>query len=143
MAKRWSVTGLLLATGLMSGHALAVVLDLDKPFKPQAAQGLVEVLPRGRREGEADRVRRVARRDREGRGREEGASGEGQASTPATPEPDAIARYQQRYAAAFAPDILQGLRIAVYQQSSVARDLMAEKQRRLLQSHSAPVAAYA
>ncbi len=38
MAKRWSVAGLLLATGLMSGHALAVVLDLDKPFQPQAAQ---------------------------------------------------------------------------------------------------------
>ncbi|MBO9747618.1 MULTISPECIES: hypothetical protein [Xanthomonas] len=38
MAKRWSVAGLLLATGLMSGHALAVVLDLDKPFKPQAEQ---------------------------------------------------------------------------------------------------------
>ncbi len=57
---------------------------------------------------------------------EEGAPGEGQTSTPATPETDAIARYQQRYAAAFAPDILQGLRIAVYQQSSVARDLMAD-----------------
>lgn len=57
---------------------------------------------------------------------EEGASGECQASTHATPEPDAIARYQQRYAAAFAPDILKGLRIAVYQQSSVARDLMAD-----------------
>ncbi|MGU3479888.1 phosphomannomutase [Methylobacterium sp. D48H] len=56
----------------------------------------------------------------------EGASGEGQASSTATPEPDAIARYQQRYAAAFAPDILHGLRIAVYQQSSVARDLMAD-----------------
>ncbi|KAA0121565.1 phosphomannomutase [Methylobacterium sp. P1-11] len=56
----------------------------------------------------------------------EGASGEARASTPATPEPDAIARYQQRYAAAFAPDILQGLRIAVYQQSSVARDLIAD-----------------
>lgn len=38
MAKRWSVAGLLLAAGLMSGHALAVALDLDKPFKPQAAQ---------------------------------------------------------------------------------------------------------
>ena len=56
---------------------------------------------------------------------EEGAP-DGQASTPATPEPDAIARYQQRYAAAFAPDILRGLRIAVYQQSSVSRDLMAD-----------------
>ncbi len=57
---------------------------------------------------------------------EEGASGEGQSATPATPEPDAIARYQQRYATAFAPDILKGLRIAVYQQSSVARDLLSE-----------------
>ncbi|MCJ2064620.1 phosphomannomutase [Methylobacterium sp. J-088] len=43
---------------------------------------------------------------------------------PATPEPDAVERYHQRYGAAFAPDILQGLRVAVYQQSSVARDLL-------------------
>ncbi|SDN72501.1 phosphomannomutase [Methylobacterium phyllostachyos] len=44
----------------------------------------------------------------------------------ATPEPDAVARYRQRYGAAFAPDILQGLRVAVYQQSSVARDLLTD-----------------
>ncbi|MCC8533130.1 hypothetical protein [Xanthomonas phaseoli] len=43
MAKRWSVAGLLLATGLMSGHALAVVLDLDKPFQPQAAQVRIDL----------------------------------------------------------------------------------------------------
>ncbi|WP_267426850.1 phosphomannomutase [Methylobacterium sp. GC_Met_2] len=45
---------------------------------------------------------------------------------PATPEPDAVERYHQRYGAAFAPDILQGLRVAVYQQSSVARDLLTD-----------------
>lgn len=39
MAKRWSVAGLLLATGLMSGHALAVVLDLDEPFQPSGRAG--------------------------------------------------------------------------------------------------------
>lgn len=44
----------------------------------------------------------------------------------ATPEPDAVLRYRQRYGAAFAPDLLQGLRIAVYQQSSVARDLLTD-----------------
>lgn len=54
------------------------------------------------------------------------ASGERPAAASATPEPDAITRYQQRYAAAFAPDILKGLRIAVYQQSSVARDLLSD-----------------
>ena len=43
---------------------------------------------------------------------------------PATVEPDALARYRQRYGEAFAPDILKGLRVAVYQQSSVARDLL-------------------
>lgn len=47
-------------------------------------------------------------------------------SPPAASDPDAIARYRQRYGAAFAPDLLQGLRVAVYQQSSVARDLMAD-----------------
>lgn len=45
---------------------------------------------------------------------------------PPVPEPDAIARYRQRYRAAFAPRILEGLRIAVYQQSSVARDLLTD-----------------
>ncbi len=54
------------------------------------------------------------------------AGGERPAAASATPEPDAITRYQQRYAAAFAPDILKGLRIAVYQQSSVARDLLSD-----------------
>ncbi|MCJ2134417.1 phosphomannomutase [Methylobacterium sp. J-026] len=47
-------------------------------------------------------------------------------SPPAAPEPGAVARYRQRYGEAFAPDILEGLRIAVYQQSSVARDLLAD-----------------
>ncbi|QGY00722.1 phosphomannomutase [Methylobacterium mesophilicum SR1.6/6] len=45
---------------------------------------------------------------------------------PATPEPDAIARYRRRYGEAFVPEILKGLRIAVYQQSSVARDLLTD-----------------
>ncbi|MCJ2085118.1 phosphomannomutase [Methylobacterium sp. E-005] len=45
---------------------------------------------------------------------------------PASPEPDALARYRQRYGAAFASDLLQGLRVAVYQQSSVARDLLTD-----------------
>jgi phosphomannomutase len=54
------------------------------------------------------------------------AGGVSPAAAPATPEPDAITRYRQRYGAAFAPDLLKGLRIAVYQQSSVARDLLAD-----------------
>ena len=45
-------------------------------------------------------------------------------SVPATQEPGAIERYRQRYGAAFDPGILTGLRVAVYQQSSVARDLL-------------------
>jgi len=44
----------------------------------------------------------------------------------ATPDPDAAKRYRRRYRDAFAPDLLTGLRIAVYQQRSVARDLMAD-----------------
>ena len=44
----------------------------------------------------------------------------------ATPDPDVVERYRRRYSAAFAPDILAGLRVAVYQQSSVARDLLAD-----------------
>ena len=44
----------------------------------------------------------------------------------ATQEPDAIARYRRRYGAAFDPGILKGLRVAVYQQSSVARDLLTD-----------------
>ncbi|WP_279356122.1 phosphomannomutase [Methylobacterium indicum] len=45
---------------------------------------------------------------------------------PAAPEPDAIARYRDRYRDVFAPDLLAGLRIAVYQQSSVARDVLVD-----------------
>ncbi len=45
---------------------------------------------------------------------------------PATPEPDGIDRYRQRYQDVFSPDILAGQRVAVYQQSSVARDLLAD-----------------
>ncbi|MET7241862.1 phosphomannomutase [Methylobacterium sp. EM32] len=45
---------------------------------------------------------------------------------PAEQEPGAIARYRRRYLDAFAADILSGLKIAVYQQSSVARDLLVD-----------------
>ena len=48
------------------------------------------------------------------------------AASPATPERDAIERYRQRYRDAFPADALAGLRIAVYQQSSVARDLLSD-----------------
>nr|WP_254803863.1 phosphomannomutase [Methylobacterium sp.]USU34642.1 phosphomannomutase [Methylobacterium sp.] len=48
------------------------------------------------------------------------------ADVPATPDADALARYRGRYRDAFPPDLLTGLRIAVYQQSSVARDLLAD-----------------
>ncbi|MGU3559389.1 phosphomannomutase [Methylobacterium radiotolerans] len=44
----------------------------------------------------------------------------------ATPEPDAVARYRRRYSDAFPSGTLVGLRVAVYQQSSVARDLLAD-----------------
>ncbi len=54
------------------------------------------------------------------------AASETSASVPATPEPDAVASYHQRYRDAFPPEMLKGLRIAVYQQSSVARDLLTE-----------------
>ncbi len=47
-------------------------------------------------------------------------------AVPAAPEPDAIARYRDRYRDVFAPDLLAGLRIAVYQQSSVARDVLVD-----------------
>jgi phosphomannomutase len=47
-------------------------------------------------------------------------------ASPASPEPDAILRYRQRYGAAFSPDLLQDLRVAVYEQSSVARDLLTD-----------------
>ncbi len=48
------------------------------------------------------------------------------AAVPAEPEPDAIARYRRRYLDVLAPDILAGLTIAVYQQSSVARDVLVD-----------------
>ena len=41
-------------------------------------------------------------------------------------EAGAIARYHRRYCEGFPADALSGLRIAVYQQSSVARDLLAD-----------------
>ncbi|QRE73305.1 phosphomannomutase [Methylobacterium aquaticum] len=43
---------------------------------------------------------------------------------PANQEPDAIARYRRRYLDAIKADALSGQKIAVYQQSSVARDLL-------------------
>lgn len=54
---------------------------------------------------------------------------------PATPDPDVVARYHRRYRDAFATDLLAGLRIAVYQQSCVARDLLVD----LLESFGARV----
>lgn len=39
---------------------------------------------------------------------------------------DLSAEYRARYAAAFGPDALQGLRVGVYQHSSVARELMVD-----------------
>ena len=47
-------------------------------------------------------------------------------TVPATPEPEALARYRARYSAAFPDDLLSGLHVAVYQQSSVARDLLSD-----------------
>ncbi|GJD39986.1 phosphomannomutase [Methylobacterium bullatum] len=44
----------------------------------------------------------------------------------ATREPGAVDRYRQRYTEAFPSTVLAGQRIAVYQQSSVARDLLAD-----------------
>lgn len=58
------------------------------------------------------------------------ALGEVATGAPAPPavaarqEPDAIARYRRRYLDAFNADVLSGQKIAVYQQSSVARDLL-------------------
>lgn len=58
------------------------------------------------------------------------ALGEVATDAPAPPavaarqEPDAIARYRRRYLDAFNADVLSGQKIAVYQQSSVARDLL-------------------
>ena len=48
----------------------------------------------------------------------------GDVGPPATLEPGAIDRYRRRYSEAFPADALAGLRVAVYQQSSVARDLL-------------------
>jgi len=45
---------------------------------------------------------------------------------PATPDSGAGERYRRRYSDAFPSDLLAGLRIAVYQQSSVARDLLVD-----------------
>ena len=54
------------------------------------------------------------------------AVGQVPTSATTTPEPDAVERYHRRYSEAFSPETLKGMRIAVYQQSSVARDLMTE-----------------
>jgi phosphomannomutase len=47
-------------------------------------------------------------------------------TAPVVPQPEALARYRDRYRDAFPADVLAGLHIAVYQQSSVARDLLSE-----------------
>ena len=48
------------------------------------------------------------------------------AAVPATPETGALDRYRRRYSEVFGAEALTGLRVAVYQQSSVARDLLAD-----------------
>jgi phosphomannomutase len=48
------------------------------------------------------------------------------AGASATPEPGAVSRYPSRYLDAFDPNALSGFRVAVYQQSTVARDLLVE-----------------
>lgn len=53
-------------------------------------------------------------------------SGNTPAPGQAEPHPDALGRFRARCIAAFPPDALAGLRIGVYQQSSVARDLLVE-----------------
>ena len=53
-------------------------------------------------------------------------SGAPPAAAPAPAEPAALDRYRARYTAAFAPDTLAGLTVGVYQQSTVARDLLVE-----------------
>ncbi|MBA9070399.1 phosphomannomutase [Methylobacterium sp. RAS18] len=58
-------------------------------------------------------------------------------TTPADPAPEALARYCDRYRNSFPADVLRGLHVAVYQQSSVARDLLTE----LLAAHGARVSA--
>lgn len=45
---------------------------------------------------------------------------------PATLESGAIERYRKRYTDAFSSDALAGLRVAAYEQSSVARDILSE-----------------
>ena len=47
-------------------------------------------------------------------------------AVPATLEPGALDRYRSRYSEVFPADALAGARIAVYQQSSVARDLLSD-----------------
>ncbi|MGI3899953.1 MAG: phosphomannomutase [Janthinobacterium lividum] len=53
-------------------------------------------------------------------------SGTAPAQGQAEPHPDALGRFRARCIAAFPPGALAGLRIGVYQQSSVARDLLVE-----------------
>ena len=48
------------------------------------------------------------------------------ASVEAEPYPAALARFRDRCIGAFAPDALGGLRIGIYQQSTVGRDLLVE-----------------
>ncbi|SFE42007.1 phosphomannomutase [Roseivivax sediminis] len=55
-----------------------------------------------------------------------GAGAPDAAHAPLAEDPGAIDRYRDRYAAAFGPEALHGLRVGVYQHSSVARDVMVE-----------------
>jgi phosphomannomutase len=53
-----------------------------------------------------------------------GAAPEGRAEGSLTPCPEASRAYVQRYVTAYGPQALSGLRLGVYQHSSVARDLL-------------------
>ncbi len=56
-----------------------------------------------------------------------GGTGTGEAGTVAAePHPEAAARFLARYTDVFAGDALSGLRVGVYQHSTVARDVLAE-----------------
>lgn len=54
------------------------------------------------------------------------AAGAAPATDAAAPDTGALDRYRRRYSDVFPPTILPGLKVAVYQQSSVARDLLAD-----------------
>src|SRR5690606_25706263 len=48
------------------------------------------------------------------------------AGSPVTEDPECATRYRDRYVAAFGPQALEGMRVGVYQHSTVARDVLVE-----------------